>query len=101
MQKFNYTITIEAPSREIAEMLMEHICKENIELLELLSRKYGQEKIKEPEFPKHDPKENLVKGFRQFEKVMGIIEKCVTDETNIDVIAELLGVNVKPKTAKQ
>lgn len=101
MQKFNYTITIEAPSREIAEMLMEHICKENIGLLEVLSRIHNQEKIKEPEFPKSHTKENLVKGFRQFEKVMGIIEKCVMDEKNIDVIAELLGVIVKPQTTRQ
>jgi hypothetical protein len=34
MEKFNYRISIEAPSREVADMLMDFICKENIGLLE-------------------------------------------------------------------
>lgn len=98
MQKFNYTITVEAPSKEIADMLMDHICKENIGLLEMLSRLHAKDKIKQPEPPKPSDKEKFLSGIKQFEKVIQIIERCVMDDTALDRIAQTLGINVQPET---
>lgn len=101
MQKFNYTITIESPSKEIADMLMEHICKENIGLLEMLSGMGIPKKTQMPEQPKADEKEKFLNGIRQVETVIQIITQCMLDETALDRIAAVLGINVKPQTAKQ
>ena len=102
MQKFNYTVSVEAPSKEIADMLMDFICKDNIEILELLknAEQKKETKIKEPEAPKPE-KEKFLSGIRQFEKVIQIIERCVMDETALDRIAQMFGINVKPETEKQ
>lgn len=60
-----------------------------------------KEKIKEPEIPKPNEKEKFLKGLMEFEKVIQIIERCVSDETALDRIAKMLGINVKPETTKQ
>lgn len=100
MQKFNYTISIEAPSKEIAEMLMEYICKENVGLLEMLSSTSSRKEPKMPEPPKPSEKEKFLKGIQQVETVIQIITQCMLDETALDRIAATLGIN-KPQIAKQ
>lgn len=57
-----------------------------------------KEKIKEPELPKQSEKEKILKSLMEFEKVIKIIERCVSDETALDRIAKLFGINVKPET---
>ena len=102
MERFNYKVSIEAPSKEIADMLINFICKDNIEVLQMMKHSTAEEqKIKEPEFPKQSEKEKFLKGLFEFEKVIQIIEKCVSDETALDRIAKMLGINVKPENAKQ
>lgn len=103
MEKFNYRISIEASSKEVADMLMDFICKDNIGLLEVLNRNHAEEKkeTKQPEPQKENEKEKFLKGIRQFEKVIQIVERCIMDETAIDRIARTLGIIVQPETAKQ
>jgi len=102
MERFNYKISIEAPNREIADMLIDFICKDNIEVLQMMKHNASEEtKIKEPEFPKPNEKEKFLKGLMEFEKVIQIIERCVSDETALDRIAKMLGVNVKPEKTQQ
>ena len=102
MERFNYKVSIEAPSKEIADMLINFICKDNIEVLQMMKHSTAEEqKIKEPEFPKQSEKEKFLKGLFEFEKVIQIIEKCVSDETALDRIAQMLGIKVKPETTKQ
>jgi len=123
MEKFNYTITVEAPSKKIADMLIDHICKDNIDVVQLV--KQNQEKVKEsrilheaiqnlfkdfgteqegkkkspePEIKKPTQKENFLKGLMEFEKVIQIIERCVNDETALDRIAQLLGIKTQKTT---
>lgn len=54
MEKFNYKVTIEAPSKEIADMLMNFICKDNIEIIQLFKgadeKKETKEKEEEKDF---------------------------------------------------
>jgi len=103
MERFNYKISIEAPNKEIADMLIDFICKDNIEVLQMM--KHAEEKketkIKEPEIPKPNEKEKFLKGLMEFEKVIQIIERCVSDETALDRIAKMLGINVKPEKTQQ
>lgn len=105
MEKFNYKINIEAPSKETADLLMDYICKDKIGLVEMLMDHHGkqskEEKIKQPEPPKPSDKEKFLSGIRQFEKVIQIIERCVMDETALDRIAAILGINVQPENTKQ
>lgn len=102
MEKFNYNVSIEAPNRQIADMLMDFICKDNIEILEVLKRaeQKKETKIEEPEISQPTEKEKFLKGIKDFEKVIQIIERCVMDETALDRIAKMFGINVKPETAK-
>ena len=102
MEKFNYRVSIEAPNKQIADMLMDFICKDNIEILEILknAEQKSETKVKEPEMPKSNDKEKFLSGIKQFEKVIQIIERCIMDETALDQIAKMFGINVKPETAK-
>ena len=89
MEKFNYTLSIVAPSKEIADMLMQHICKENIDFIELMKTEQRlKEKIQ---------KEKFLQAISQFEKVIQIIDHCVNDESAIDKIAQLLGIKLQPQ----
>ena len=103
MERFNYKISIEAPSKEIADMLIDFICKDNIDILQMTKHNTAEEtKVKEPEFPNPQAqKETFLKGIREFEKVIQIIERCVSDENALDQIAKMFGIKVKPETAKQ
>ena len=103
MERFNYQISIEAPNKRIADMLMDFICKDNIEVLQMINHaeEKKETKVKEPEFQKANEKENFLKGLKEFEKVIQIIERCVSDETALDRISQMFGINVKPETAKQ
>jgi hypothetical protein len=103
MQKFNYKVSIEAPSREIADMLMDFICKDNFEILQMMKQaeEKKETKINEPETTKQPEKEKFLKGIRQFETVIQIIERCVMDDSALDKIAKMFGIDVKPETAKQ
>lgn len=101
MEKFNYKITVEAPSKKIADMLMEHICKDNIDLLQLITESeevFKKAPAPEPEIKKPSEKENFLKGLMQFERVIQIIERCVTDETALDRIAQVLGIKTQKPT---
>lgn len=100
MEKFNYTVTVEAPSKEIANMLMDFICKDNIGILQLL-KQAGEKKTPEPKVQQEKEKEKLLSGLAQFEKVIQIIERCINDETTIDQIVRFLGINVQPQKTTQ
>jgi hypothetical protein len=84
-------------------MLIDFVCKDNIEVLQMMkhTEEKKETKIKEPEFPKPNEKENFLKGLMEFEKVIQIIERCVSDETVLDRIAKMLGINVKPEKTQQ
>ena len=105
MKKFNYQITIEAPGREIADLLMKLICKENTEVItEAKSENPSPENSteKKTEFSEENKgKENVLKGISDFEKVIHIIKCCVQDETLIDRMATTLGFNNNLKTQTQ
>jgi hypothetical protein len=58
-------------------------------------------KEKQPEPAKENEKEKFLKGIRQFEKVIQIVERCIMDETAIDRIARTLGIIVQPETANK
>jgi len=96
MEKFNYTITVEAPSKKIADMLMDFICKDNIDVVQLI--KAQEKKSPEPEIKKPTQKENFLNGLMEFEKVIQIIERCVNDETALDRIAQFLGIKTQKHT---
>ncbi len=64
------------------------------------------EEIFEGDLSKQKPKEQTEKekflnGMKEFEKVIKIIERCVADETALDQIAKMFGIEVKPQTEKQ
>ena len=59
-----------------------------------------KEKVEEPEIPKQTEKEKVLKGIKDFEKVLQIIERCITDETALDRIAQMFGIIVKPEKTK-
>ncbi len=97
MEKFNYTVTVEAPSKEIADLLINCICRDNIEILQLF--KQPEKKTPEPQIQQQKEKEKFLSGLMKFEKVIQIIERCVNDETAIDRIASLLGIQSPTKKA--
>jgi hypothetical protein len=97
MKKFNYEITIEAPSKELAEIIMRIICAQNEGVIESVKEKLSQEEIKPPPISPKAGKEDFLKGIVQVEKVIHIIKHCVQDETALDRIAQLLGIKVQPE----
>ena len=104
MEKFTYQISIEAPSREIADLVMDSICKENSEILNLMKatdeavKRISKEKIETPE---KTGKEKFLEGLKEFQMVLQIVEKCVADKDAIKGIAQLLGIHVSPLKKSQ
>lgn len=107
MKKFNYQITIEAPGKEIANLIMKLICMDNAGVIteaksENPSPENSTEKKPESEISAQNKmKENALKGISDFEKVIHIIKCCVEDETLIDRLAQTLGFNNPSKTQTQ
>lgn len=104
MKKFNYQLTIEAPGKEIADMIIKLICAENQGLITEAKSEVQpkqEEKKQEIPFPENKVKENFMKGISEFEKIMHIIKCCVQDENLISEIAEMLGFDHKPEKTKQ
>lgn len=94
MEKFNYTICIEAPNKEIAENLMRYYFREN--QVSLAEVEAALKKQKENKDKGELEAEQFLRAICQFEKTLRIIDLCVNDPSLIDKIAEFLKINVQP-----
>jgi hypothetical protein len=120
MEKLNYQIAFYAEDEiEAYEQLKKFLLRNfppyyRVKLLEaeevieteidkFFEELYGglnKQKPKETEVPKETEKEKFLKDLMEFEKVIQIIGKCLSDETTIDRIAKMIGINVKPETTQ-
>ena len=107
MKKFNYQITLDAPSQEIADLVAKYIGIENEGLITSIKREEASpENISEKKSPEHScagnkEKENFLKGIFEFEKVLHIVKCCIQDNTLIDRLSKTLGFTNKSEKTKQ
>ena len=81
MQKFNYQITIEAPSKEIADFIMKLICNENEGLITgIRAEKTHEEKQEEQKQKEANERKQAIDAIGIFRELLSAVRKRMMEE---------------------
>jgi hypothetical protein len=85
MKKFNYQITIEAPSKEIADFIMKLISNENEGLITgIRAEKTSEEKFEEQKQKEARERKEAIEAVGMFGELLGAVRKRLIQEYEQD-----------------